>query len=63
MNQGMYDLILAELQASRKAWDASVAELEAFQRNLIMEGNGTLRDPSEHVLREFRDSTPVPSTL
>lgn len=56
MNQGMYDLMLAELRESRRQWDAKVAEYARELQAIIMGGNGTLREPSEFIERKFRDS-------
>lgn len=57
MNQGMYDLMMRELRESRERFDAIMAEIRDFR---LPQGNGTLRDESEYIEREFRDKSTAP---
>lgn len=55
MNQGIYDLMVKELRESRERFDAIVQAEYRFASELLHHGNGTLREESEQVSREFRD--------
>lgn len=57
MNQGMYDLMVREMRESRERFDAIMREMREFR---LPQGNGTLREESEYIVREFRDKPTVP---
>ena len=47
MNQGIYNLMLAELEQSRREWDAMMAEHARELERIVHSGNGTLKDDKD----------------